>query len=258
MEKQHTQPPRKTFLRRHTTPVWVLGCSLLLSVGTIGATGSASGNSSSAPRLGKPDHELTEYRALRRMHAKSDKFNQEGWLDAWTEFDGTSFRYRIMSERGSDYVRNKVLKAVLYREQELIGQGHAGRAALTDDNYEFADEETDSNGLRYVAIKPKRKEVTLVDGRMVLSADGSDLLRVEGRLAKNPSFWTSLVNVIRHFAKIDGVRVPVATESIAKVKFAGESRLDVYYEYESINGRPVSTAARRILAAASPGAPIPE
>ena len=61
----------------------------------------------------------------------------------------------------------------------------------------------------------------LVDGRMVLSSDGGDLLRVEGRLAKNPSFWTSLVNIIRHFAKIDGVRVPVATETVAKIKFAG-------------------------------------
>jgi hypothetical protein len=43
----------------------------------------------------------------------------------------------------------------------------------------------------------------------------------------------------------------VATESVAKVKFAGQSHLNVVYEYESINGRPVSTAARRVLAAAS-------
>ena len=82
---------------------------------------------------------------------------------------------------------------------------------------------------------------------MVLSADGRDLLRVEGRLSKNPSFWTSLVNVIRHYARIDGIRVPIAIESMAKVKFAGLSYLDVHYEYETINGRPVSLAARRTL-----------
>jgi hypothetical protein len=46
--------------------------------------------------------------------------------------------------------------------------------------------------------------------------------------------------------------VPVATESVAKVKFAGQSRLDVVYEYESINGQPVSVAAKRVLASASP------
>ena len=64
----------------------------------------------------------------------------------------------------------------------------------------------------------------LVEGRMVLTPDSGDLLRVEGKLSKNPSFWTSLVNVIRHFAKVDGVRVPVSTESVAKVKFAGRVR----------------------------------
>jgi hypothetical protein len=148
-------------------------------------------------------------------------------------------------------VRNKVLKAVLKREQEIISGGDASRAALTEKNYVFSEVEEGADGLRYVLMKPKRKEVTLVDGRMVLSADGSDLLRIEGRLAKNPSFWTSLVNVIRHFAKVDGVLVPIATESVAKVKFAGQSRLDVEYEYESINGRPVSVTARRTLASAA-------
>jgi hypothetical protein len=235
--------------REYPTLVWVLGFTVLLSAVTLTAH---SGSTSTAARvLADHDEQLTQYRALRRMHAKSDRFNQEGWVDAWTEFDQHGFRYRIMSERGSDYVRNKVLKAVLKREQELIDNGHADRAALTEDNYVFTDDDTPRGGLRYVLMKPRRKEVTLVDGRMVLSADGSDLLRIEGRLAKNPSFWTSLVNVIRHFAKVEGVRVPVATESVAKVKFAGQSHLNVVYEYESINGRPVSTAARRVLAAAS-------
>ena len=88
---------------------------------------------------------------------------------------------------------------------------------------------------------------------MVLTPDGNDVARVEGRLAKNPSFWTSLVNVIRHFTRVDGVRVPVAaTESVAKVKFAGRSKAgQSLYEYESINGQPVSVAARRVLASAA-------
>jgi hypothetical protein len=155
-----------------------------------------------------------------------------------------------VDERGSDSVRNKVLKAVLKREQELVAQG-PDRAALTDENYVFGDTETEPDGERYVLITPKRKDVMLLEGKMVLTPDGNDVARVEGRLAKNPSFWTSLVNVIRHFARVDGVRVPVATESVAKVKFAGQSTLDVVYEYESINGQPVSVAAKRVLASAA-------
>jgi hypothetical protein len=183
------------------------------------------------------------------MHARSERFDQEGWLDAWTELDEHGFRYEIVSERGSEYVRNKVLKAVLKREQELIAEGKE-RAALTEENYVFTEADGPDDGMRYVRMKPKRKDVVLVDGRLVLSADGSDVVRIEGRLAKNPSFWTSLVNIVRHFAKIDGVRVPVSTESVAKIRFAGQSRLEVSYDYESINGRPVTIAARRILASA--------
>jgi hypothetical protein len=177
------------------------------------------------------------------MHARNEHFGQEAWLEAWTEFDDRGFRYTIVSETGSDYIRNRVLKAVLKREQELVADGDCRRSELTPDNYEFQDAQQ-GDGERYVTLKPKRKDVLLVDGRMVLSQDGSELLRVEGRLAKNPSFWTSLVNIIRHYARLDGVRVPVATESIAKVKFAGIAYLDVHYEYETINGRPVSVAAR--------------
>jgi hypothetical protein len=194
---------------------------------------------------------LTQYRAYRRMHADSEHFGQEGWLEAWTEMDARGFRYTIVSESGSEYIRTRVLKAVLRREQELVATGECRRWELTPDNYDF-ERETYENGERYVQIKPKRKDVLLVDGRMVLSRDGRELLRVEGRLSKNPSFWTSLVNVIRHYARLDGVRVPISTESVAKVRFAGISHLEMQYEYATINGRPVSLAARQTVAPVTP------
>jgi hypothetical protein len=231
--------------------VWVLCFTLLAGTAVLAAAGrEGSGGGNGSPGLTNGFEEiLTSYRAFRRMHAKSERFNQEGWVDAWTELDASGFRYTIVSERGSDYVRNKVLRTLLQREQEIVSGG-VDRAALTEENYTFTEPEdaNDGDGLRYVLLKPKRKDIMLVEGRMVLDADNGELLRVEGKLAKNPSFWTSVVNVIRHFAKVDGVRVPVSTESIAKVKFAGESTLDVVNDYESINGRPVSLAARRVLA----------
>ena len=227
----------------HALSQWVIGATLLLGVGAaaVAATGSPGPPEIISPSV--REQPLTQYRAYRRMHARNEHFGQEAWLEAWTEFDDRGFRYTVVSETGSDYMRNRVLKAVLKREQELVADGDCRRSELTPDNYEFQDVQQ-GDGERYVTLKPKRKDVLLVDGRMVLSHDGSELLRVEGRLAKNPSFWTSLVNIIRHYARLDGVRVPVATESIAKVKFAGIAYLDVHYEYETINGRPVSMAAR--------------
>ena len=248
-QRNESKTSRCTWGRR--TFAWVLNFTFVAATAVLPASGAGDDTSSASRFTNSSEEVLTSYRAFRRMHAKSEKFNQEGWLDAWTEMDATGFRYTIVSERGSEYVRNKVLKAVLQREQEIVADG-ADRAALTEENYTFSETEPE-DGLRYVLLKPKRKDVMLVEGRMVLDADNGNLLRVEGKLSKNPSFWTSLVNVIRHFAKLDGVQVPVSTESIAKVKFAGQSRLDVFYEYESINGRKVSVAARRMLASAAAG-----
>ena len=228
--------------RSHGSIRWGFGFTLLMIFAA--GPGAAPGPDSSATHLAPQPEPLTQYRAFRRMHARSEHIGQEGWMEAWTEYDAKGFRYQIVSERGSDAIRDRVLKAVLKREQELVAGGDCKRADLTDENYAFEDA-TQGDGEQYVQIKPKRKDVLLVDGRMVLSEDGSELLRVEGRLTKNPSFWTSLVNVVRHYARLDGVRVPIATESVAKVKFAGVSRLEVHYEYETINGRPVSLTARR-------------
>jgi hypothetical protein len=234
--------------------LWTLPCSALLLVCIAAPTGlRAHAGNGTAPdtAIAAEDQTLTHYRAYRRMHARNEKFNQEGWLEAWTELDERGFRYEIVVERGSDYVRNKVLKELLKREQQLIAQGGAARAEFTNANYVFEDADRHGPGVRYVLLKPRRKDVLLVDGRMVLNQDGSELLRVEGRLAKNPSFWTTMVNIIRDFARLDGVRVPIATETIAKIRFAGVSRMQVHYEYETINGRPVSLAARRTVAAVS-------
>jgi hypothetical protein len=176
------------------------------------------------------------------MHASSEKSSKyEAWLDAWTELKDGRFSYEVVSERGSDTVRTKVLRAVLAREQELINSGDGDKGDLTAANYEFAEAGPADDGGHFVQIKPRRSDVLLVDGRAVLNERG-ELMRVEGRLAKNPSFWTSLVNIVRRYTRIGGVRVPIAIETTAKVKFVGTAQMDVVYNYHSINGRPVAVS----------------
>lgn len=190
----------------------------------------------------RADQPLHQYRAYRRMHASSDSQKYEAWLEAWTELKDGRFTYQIVAEKGSEAVRGRVLRAMLAREQEMVNNGEGNRGELTAANYEFTEAGRDSEGSRVVHIKPKRNDALLVDGRAVLN-DGGDLLRVEGRLAKNPSFWTSLVNIVRRYARIGGVRVPVATETTAKVKFVGASKLDVLYDYQSVNGQAVGAVS---------------
>ena len=76
-----------------------------LAVGTAPSAKDAPATSVSPALHSEPA--LQQYRALRRMHARSEKFNHEGWMEAWTELDTKGFRYEIVSERGSDTVRKK-------------------------------------------------------------------------------------------------------------------------------------------------------
>jgi len=225
--------------------IWVAACTLVAASAVLQADGvSESAGWPTSHVLSRAEQPLRSYSAFRRMHAYSEDQKHEAWMEAWTELKNGQFSYTIVSETGSEAIRARVLRAVLAREQDMVSKGETGRADLTAENYEFTEAGRDETGARVVQIKPRRADVMLVDGRAVLS-DSGDLLRVEGKLSKNPSFWTSLVNIVRHYARVGGVRVPVATETTAKVKFVGNSQLDVFYDYETVNERPVSVSERR-------------
>ena len=243
MRRQHSQQASLRIGSFRSLVVCVAAFTLVAGSTVAPAAEPDSGNVIGSV-LGRSDQPLKEYRAFRRMHAATDKSTHEAWLEAWTELKDGRFTYDIVSERGSEMVRGKVLRSVLEREQELVNSGNTAKGELSDANYDFSEAGRDIDGSRVVEIKPKRKDVLLVDGHAVLD-DGGDLVRVEGRLAKNPSFWTSLVNIVRRYARIGGVRVPIATETTAKVKMVGTSKLQVTYDYVSVNGKPVRVNAAR-------------
>ena len=189
--------------------------------------------------LSADNEPLRRYRAFRRLEASNEKFKKEASLEAWTEVDAAGFRYDIVSEGGSAYIRDKVLRPALEREKAIWNGRLSGRSSLTTANYDFIAASLDARGLMRVTVKPKRKDELLIDGVIILAPDTGDLLRVEGRLAKSPSFWTGRIEVVRTYDRIGGVRVPVRTESVADVKMAGASSFAMSYEYETINGRRV-------------------
>lgn len=187
--------------------------------------------------LTRPAEPLKEYRAVRHMEAENERFNLRGSIDASTALDADGrFTYAVVHEEGSEYIRNKVLRSILENEERLFATTDPGRAALTPDNYElFAPQPAEPGVIRLLA-KPRRREVSLVDGSVFVKGDDADLLRIEGRLAKNPSFWTTRVDVIRRYERVGGIRVPVRLDTTAQIRVAGASTMSVVYDYEMVNG----------------------
>lgn len=79
----------------------------------------------------------------------------------------------------------------------------------------------------------------LIAGAVFVRGDNADLVRVEGILPVRPSFWTQKVHIMRRYARIDGVRVPVEMLSRASVLLGGDSTFSMTYEYATINGRSI-------------------
>ena len=90
-----------------------------------------------------------------------------------------------------------------------------------------------------VSVEPRRKERALVNGTMFLRPDSGILVRLQGRLAKTPSFWVKSVDIVRTYQEVHGVIVPVALESQAQVRILGAASFNMTYEYQEIDGRRV-------------------
>ena len=181
------------------------------------------------------------YRAIRRLEARSG--DKHGWLEAVTDYSAeTGFVYEITAEGGSGVIRTKVLRAVLQGEREVISQGDSARSSLARENYTFQPNGVDREGLANVLLSPRRKEPVLVAGTMFLQPSDGNLVRLEGRLAKSPSFWVKNVDIIRKYERIAGVVMPVVLESKAQVRMLGESAtLRMTYAYSEIDGRSVGS-----------------
>jgi hypothetical protein len=190
--------------------------------------------------LARGEEPPVEYRALRRLEAHNPKFNQSAWMIAWTEFDRVNgLRYEIVAEGGSAYIRSKVLRAALDGEQKIWANHEPQKASFTHENYLFGDGPDAADGLASIDVKPKRKDVLLVEGAIFVQPADGELTRIEGKLSKTPSFWTRRVDVIRTYERKAGVRVPISIESVAHVLIAGRSTFKMTYEYQTINGQHV-------------------
>jgi len=186
---------------------------------------------------------LVSYRAIRRLSVVARGGKMTASLTARTTLDPVNgFQFEVLDESGSGMLRSRVLHGALEAERDAKRREKGAHGALTAANYRFGAGELTPEGLLRVAIHPLRKDSLLVEGSILLTNEAADLVRMEGLLVKRPSFWTRKVLIIRDYARIGGVRVPIAMGSNADILFAGPSTFAMSYEYESINDVPVVAA----------------
>jgi len=192
--------------------------------------------------LMRADEPVTQFRATRHLEAQNDRFNKEATMDVVTELlpDGR-FTYNILKETGSETIRKRVMRGLLETEAEQAAAKDPSRFAVIPANYTVVGGEMTDDGTVKLLAKPRRKEVGMVDGAVFVTSTDADIVRVEGRMVKTPSFWTTRVDVVKRYARIAGVRVPIRLDTTARLRFAGMSTMSMTYEYEMVNGKMVAS-----------------
>lgn len=197
--------------------------------------------------LTRPDEPMPTSVAVRRLEATAQRLAGSGWMRVRVSIaPGVAMHWTALEEGGSARIRHDVLREMLDSEAETVARNLSAGAAMTEANYRFlpltdAQHAAVPAGLVRFRVEARRRDQMLVDGTVWTSARDGDLVQIDGRLAKSPSFWVRSVDVMRRYARIDGIRVPVLTKSVAEVRLAGRTTLTMTYDYESIDGRPVGT-----------------
>lgn len=181
-------------------------------------------------------------KALRELRAGTVNGKHQGWMTVQTTLSPEgAFAWDVLEEGGSTRTREKVFRSLLRTEAEAWSAESHRRAALTPANYEFVPLERTASGQVTFRVIPRREDSALIDGTLTVSADGYPL-RLEGKMAKSPSFWVKSVTVVKRYGRFAGIALPTTIESLAELKLFGRSSFTMRYRYLEVDGHSVSHA----------------
>ena len=151
--------------------------------------------------------------------------------------------FRITETQGSSRGEN-VVRHILENEQKAAQTGQAP-GAVSSDNYHFTlqgEQAVDGHDCFVLGLMPKRKEKSLVMGRAWVDKATYLVRRVQGELAKMPSWWIKSVEVTLGFGDVSGMWLQTSTRADADVRMFGPHTL----QENAIKVRTGSTVAELI------------
>jgi hypothetical protein len=138
-------------------------------------------------------------------------------------------QYQVLELAGDRTVRQQVIVRYLSAEMEAAAIP-ASSTAITEANYNFRYKGYigigDAPAFIFL-ISPKKKSQGLIKGELWLDGATGAVLRVSGRLVKNPSIFVKRVDVTRNTALRDGIAEMQVTHLSVDVRFIGRAELTV-------------------------------
>lgn len=156
-------------------------------------------------------------------------------------------KFTIVSEQGSKFLLNHVLRRALESEQEAASPENQRQTALNEENYvfELAGNDTVNGRPCYLLqVKPRHGNKFQYAGRIWVDASEFAVLRVEAKPAKNPSFWITGTAIHHEYKRVGEFWLPATNRSTSHVRLGGDAVLTIdYRDYQLL---PPASAAGAI------------
>jgi len=155
-------------------------------------------------------------------------------------------KFAIVDESGSGTVRKHVLHKILKEESAASVPQMRDQSKISPENYLFRSAGVEMvNGRRtYVLdLEPKKESRYLIAGRIWVDAEDDAVMRVEGKPAKNPSFWTKSVHFVHEYKKNGLFWFPVSNRSETDARIFGRADLVIEYFDYAVNSSALSASA---------------
>jgi hypothetical protein len=157
-------------------------------------------------------------------------------------------KFAIVDESGSGTVRKHVFHKILEEESAASNPKLRGQSQISPENYWFENAGVELvNGRRayVIDLKPRKESKYLIAGRIWVDAEDYAVMRVEGKPAKNPSFWTKSVHFVHEYKKSGHFWFPVSNRSETDARIFGRADLVIEYFDYAVNSSALSASAAR-------------
>jgi hypothetical protein len=145
-------------------------------------------------------------------------------------------RFTVVSESGSRFLCEKVLRKLLESEQEATAQSNRMQTTLGPENYdaELVGEETLATAggpvrTWMLLVTPKVDNKFTYRGKVWVSEDDDAVVRIQGEPAKSPSWWINRASFDSTYLRRGDVWLPAKNVSSSHVRIGGEATLTIEY-----------------------------
>jgi outer membrane lipoprotein-sorting protein len=151
--------------------------------------------------------------------------------------------YTILSESGSEFIRNHVLRTVLDNEKTLNLPGTVEHSWFTSANYEMqlkpgGSQLLDGRQCLALAITPRRKATNMIAGTIWVDAKDGSIVQLDGTATQNASIFTGAAQVMRHYVNVNGFAMATQARAVSDSFILGRTTVTIDYRDYKIQLRP--------------------